>query len=427
MRSKFVLFPMSRRLLFILLLISISVLPRLLRAQERSNGTGVFTVRQGGLRLSPEQLIFASTAVGDSTPGFFTVHNDSLRSVLVTAVRGRGRSFHADPPLPLEVPAGAAVMIRVVYTPRHFGRTTDTLTVLSELGEGKIALRGRSPFPVVLPDRETLDFDSVARRTSSEQAIVIGNPSINALAIDSVWTHSSFFHPLVRQASVPGADSVAIVVAFAPVFSGSFADTLFIQSNARERIVEIPLGGWSPPPVLAVSTEEIRFAQTSITDSIVSQIRLVDASISSLNLQSVRTAGFGFHVHPVSVPSAIRGNDTVTVSVIFRPRDFGEFVDTVTIESDGGTARIPLRGKSPYPILITSIDTLAFGDVRKGAAARRSIIIRNPSLNILRLDSIYTRTKWFAARVPKMAVRATDSLALEAVFIPDHFRNYSDT
>ncbi len=142
-----------------------------------------------------------------------------------------------------------------------------------------------------------------------------------------------------------------------------------------------------------------------------SYIRVTDASISSLNLSSVRTAGIGFSVLGGSVPPVIQGEDTIVVPVLFRPREFGEFSDTVTIESDGGNAKIPVRGKSPYPMLMTSIDTLIFGDVRKGVATRRSVDChRNP------VDQrpsgwipVYTRTKWFTAKIKKSTVRSTDS------------------
>ncbi len=277
------------------------------------------------------------------------------------------------------------------------------------------------------PTGRLVDFDSVARGTTVERTVVISNPSINTLIVDSIWTHSPFFHPLETQAVVAGSDTAAIVIAFSPIFTGSFSDTLFIKTNARERVTEIPLAGMSPPPILAVLTDELRFGQTAITDSLVSYIRITDASISSLNLSSVRTTGMGFSVLAGSVPPVVQAEDTIVVPVLFRPREFGEYSDTVTIESDGGMAKIPVLGKSPYPMLMTSIDTLVFGEVRKSSATRRSIIIRNPSINVLRLDSVYTRTKWFTAKIKKSTVRSTDSLVVEAVFVPDRFRSYSDT
>jgi hypothetical protein len=417
-----------RRFLYLVLLITVfSTLPLSLQAQESSTRSDTLVVRASGLRLSPEQIVFPSTAIGDSSEAFLTVYNDSLRSVLMTAVRGGGNSFHADPIMPQRIPAGETSVIRVVFRPLHFGRAGDSLSVVSEFGEQKIVLRGRSPFPLNVPDKEAVDFDSVARGTMVGRVININNPSINLLKIDSVWTHTPFFHSLVTEISVPGSDSAAINIAFSPVFSGAFSDTLFIESNARERIVEIPLTGFCPPPVLSILTEGIRFGQSSVTDSVMGLIRVTDASISSLNLSAVRTTGNGFGVPAGGIPPVILGKDTISIPVIFRPREFGEFSDSVLIESDGGSVRIPLWGKSPYPMLMASDDTVNFGEVRKGLSSRRSIIVRNPSINILRLDSIYTKSKWFTVRVKKTIVRSTDSLPVEVVFTPDRFRNYGDT
>ncbi len=419
---------MSSRFPFVpLLILVVMASPSLLRAQERDSGNHTSAVRRGALRLATDLIAFAPTAVGDTAIAFLTVHNDSLRPVTVTAVHGANASFYADQPVPFQVQAGASAGIRLVYSPRHFGRTLDTLLVVTDIGDSKVVLRGRSPYPIVVSDREVVDFDSVARGTISEQTIILSNPSINTLTLESISTRTPIFHALITQATVLNSDSAAITIHFSPALSGSFLDTLVIASNARERRIEIPLLGVSPPPVLSVSAQEVRFRQVSVTDSTMSRIPLVDASISSLTLQSVTTGGSGFSVRAGAAPSVVQGNDTAYLPVLFRPRTFGEFVDTLIIESDGGLARIPLRGKSPYPILVTNADTLAFGDVRKGSASTRSIIVMNPSINILRLDSIYTRTKWFTARVRKTSVQAADSLSLDAVFVPDRFRSFSDT
>lgn len=411
----------------LVLILVIQVSPPLLEAQERESGNDTSAVPRGALRLATELVSFAPTALGDSSIAFLTVHNDSLRPVTVTAVQGANESFYADQAVPFQVQAGASAGIRLVYSPRHFGRTFDTLLIVTDIGDSKMVLRGRSPYPIVETDKETVDFDTVARGTISEQTIVLSNPSINTLTIDSISTRTPVFHALITQAAVPHSDSVAITIVFSPVLSGSFVDTLVIESNARERRVEIPLLGVSPPPVLSVSMQEVRFGQVSITDSAMGRIPVVDASISTLTLQSITTGGSEFSVRAGPAPSVVHGNDSAYLPVLFRPRTFGEFVDTLIIESDGGSARIPLRGKSPYPILMTNADTVAFGDVRKGSASRRSIIIKNPSINVLRLDSVYTRTKWFTARVRKTSVHATDSLALDAIFVPDRFRSFSDT
>jgi hypothetical protein len=427
-QAKSLVFLKNRRFLSVLAMIGVfAATSSSLQAQESITRTDTTSELRGGLRFSQEQLVFPSTAVGDSSTVSLVVHNDSLRSVMVVALRGGGSAFHVDQQLPLRIPASGTAEIQVVYKPHRFGRIGDTLVVVSEVGEGKVALRGRSPFPLIVPDKESLDFDSVARGSMSERAIVIRNSSINSLAIDSIWTHTPFFHPLVPRATIPGSDSVSIVIGFSPVFSGSFSDTLFIESNARDHLTEIPLTGMSPVPVIAVLTDELRFGPTSIIDSTVRYIRVTDASISSLNLSSAHARGVGFRVLTGSVPPVISGNDTIVVPVLFRPREFGEYADTVTIESDGGTARIPVLGKSPYPMLLTSVDTLIFGDVRKGFPSRRSIVIKNPSINVLRLDSIYTRTKWFTIRAKQTVVGPADSLAVEAAFIPDRFQNFSDT
>lgn len=79
------------------------------------------------------------------------------------------------------------------------------------------------------------------------------------------------------------------------------------------------------------------------------------------------------------------------------------------------------------PTVALGVAQIAFGDARKDTAKTETLVIKNPASASLILDSIYTRTQWFAAGLPKSTISSGDSLLLSISFTPDSIRNYNDT
>ena len=109
----------------------------------------------------------------------------------------------------------------------------------------------------------------------------------------------------------------------------------------------------------------------------------------------------------------------------------GEHADTLTLFNNSwrGPVRIPLLGFVPFPEVLPDMQHGDFGSVAKNDTARLVFRFANPSISLLRVDSVRTRTRFFRLSRPKLPfyVQTGDSLVVTVAFVPDSIRHFSDT
>jgi len=119
------------------------------------------------------------------------------------------------------------------------------------------------------------------------------------------------------------------------------------------------------------------------------------------------------------------------VPVRFTSTRHGQHADTLTLFNNSwrGPVRIPLLGFVPFPEVLPETQHGDFGPVAKKDTARLVFRFSNPSISLLRVDSVSTRTRFFRLSRPKMPfyVPTGDSLVVTVAFIPDSARHFSDT
>jgi hypothetical protein len=83
----------------------------------------------------------------------------------------------------------------------------------------------------------------------------------------------------------------------------------------------------------------------------------------------------------------------------------------------------------PFPEVLPESQHGDFGPVAKKDTARLVFRFSNPSISLLRVDSVSTRTRFFRLSRPKMPfyVPTGDSLVVTVAFIPDSVRHFRDT
>jgi len=122
------------------------------------------------------------------------------------------------------------------------------------------------------------------------------------------------------------------------------------------------------------------------------------------------------------------GNDSVSIVVMFRPASFGNYVDTLSIISDGGTKKIVLAGSSPYP-LVNVVGSVEFGSLKIGQSSTKNLNISNVSINNLTIDSVKLKSKVFSlsGTVFPATISSNDTLTIGVKFTPDSSKTSSDT
>ncbi|MCX6136958.1 MAG: M6 family metalloprotease domain-containing protein [Ignavibacteriales bacterium] len=164
------------------------------------------------------------------------------------------------------------------------------------------------------------------------------------------------------------------------------------------------------PPILAVATSA-SFPNTIKGDSAIVTLQIVSASDSALMLNSV-TNKLSIFKYTAPVPQKINSLDTLKLRIVFMPVAFGTFTDTITINSDGGTAKVLLTGTSPSPTIGTSATVLSFGDVARNASKQLSLRISNTSINRLGVDTIYTKTSVLLPNRASLSIASLDSITV---------------
>jgi hypothetical protein len=116
----------------------------------------------------------------------------------------------------------------------------------------------------------------------------------------------------------------------------------------------------------------------------------------------------------------------MALAVSYWPNKYGTFNDTVTVVSDGGIVKISLIGSCPYPVLVLSKTPIAFSEVAKNTSKGDTMRVTNSSVNILTIDSIYTKTGTFTVNRISGTV-GIDTLKVIVSFAPGAIASYKDT
>ena len=282
------------------------------------------------------------------------------------------------------------------------------------------------PWPSLALNAASLNFGSVRTAVTFTDTVKITNASESTLSIDSIYTKTKEFQPTVSSVITAPYDTAQIGVSFTPDSIGTFSDTLYLRNNSQNPLVTIPIFGSSPAPYLTALNSMMNFGTVGLDDTASMRLHLFNGTLNSVSIISM-SHHLNVFFTTASFPHTISANDTFTLQVYFKPLAFGNFVDTLTIQSNGGTAHIPLSGISPYPTAILSKTASSFPSAVIGTIYRDSLSVKDTTINKLTIDSAYTRTRWFTAGLSKDTCGLNDSLFARITFTPDSARSYTDT
>ena len=200
-----------------------------------------------------------------------------------------------------------------------------------------------------------------------------------------------------------------------------------VLNNSQLTLVKISLSGNVPPPVLNIPATAISFGQIRTTDSSGFDVEISNTSVNTLSVTGLTIKSNVFRIS-TQVPFNIPGKSYMKVHIVFSPPSFGNFIDTLAATSNGGSAKIPISGTSPYPQVMTSTGSFSF-NAKVEQSQSEMLKITNGSINALIVDSMKTRSKYFT--LSKIAFPDTitqiDSSSISVVFLPDSVGSYSDT
>lgn len=338
-----------------------------------------------------------------SKPLKLKISNSSINTLIIDSLYTKTSLFSLNK-TNLSIISGDSVTIP--FTPVNFGAFTDTLFLKNNSTTTmiKIPLLGISPYPKLLRNPASIDFGDVARKSSKKITVKFTNSSINTLLIDSIYSKTSVFSVSKIKDTVTTTDS--IVITFAPQVVNSYTDTLYLKNNTDTALVKIPISGNCPPSIIVSSASGIFFPDRAVNDSVAFTVYARNISLNPLFVSDIRTTNSAFIATPNSV--VVAGLDSAPVRIVFKPKLFGALLDTLTVTSDGGIVTIPLHAASPFPVMTFNKQAINYGLVVMNDSVYQEIVIKNTSINKLKIDSMYTKNSVF--NISFQSATITDSL-----------------
>ncbi len=179
---------------------------------------------------------------------------------------------------------------------------------------------------------------------------------------------------------------------------------------------------------IASSKNSFSFPDRAVADSALATVYIRATTSASLTITGASTTTNVFST-PLGLPANVKGNDSLALAIKFKPSNFGVFTDSLKITSSGGNLFITLKGSSPDPQMVLDVNAIDFGSVEPDSIPSRFLRITNPSINLLRIDSLKTGSNYFTINGPitPSFVKLGDTLQIGVVFTPQSVGNYIDT
>lgn len=393
-------------------------------------------------------IVFTDTKLSDSVSKYITIQNKSISPLTMHSVSVGTNAFTIDSiyiepisGIPSEEGFNSKLLskysfpivikdsfiVRVIFIPDHYGSHNDTLTIISDGGTKKIALCGKSSYPVITANITGIDWSLVSKGKIHTKELLLTNSSINSLNIDSIYTKSKQFIANKEQGNISTNETLSVLIEFKPDTFAVFNDTVYVRNNSENDLLKISLRGESPIPVLIFSPNIYRKDSIAVGDSSTQLFVIKNNSPNDLSYDSMYYSSNSFIIRGIT-SGTIKSNDSSLITIVFKPTMYGEYSDTIVVSSLGSITRIPLFGSSPFPQMsyTTSFD---FGIVRITHSELRKLVIKNTSINTLRIDSMKHKSDVFALQkmISTVFVTKKDSANIDITFKPDSAKSYSDT
>jgi hypothetical protein len=202
-----------------------------------------------GLNASPSQLIFAATAVGQtSATQTVTISNTAQASAAGLSIASTGPFSLTQNNCGATLASGASCTTGVVFTPAQKGNLTGALMITSTSVStpATVALSGIGGLNGALQMQPAqVTFPTTGLGTSSS-AVTVTLTNISAGALDNFVTAASAGFRLTGTtcgSSLAGGASCTVNVVFSPTAAGPATGTLSIASSELATAATVPLSG----------------------------------------------------------------------------------------------------------------------------------------------------------------------------------------
>jgi hypothetical protein len=326
-------------------------------------GTGTSTSKPK-LTLSPASMNFGKVAVG-TTATLTVALRASGGKVDVSSLSSSSSQFALQKvELPLTIPDGSEVSIKVKFTPKDEGNSSGALAFASNAADTRVseALAGTGTAaskPELTISPTTLNFGDVAVGEKVTRAVTL-HASGGAVEVSSISSNNSQFAApkLESPLTVPAGKEVAINVTFSPNKDGGASGALAFASNAADPRASESLAGTgtaATKPELTINPSTLSFGKVAVGGTATLTVGL-HATGGSVDVSSISSNSSQFSVQKVEFPITVPVGKEVSLNITFTPKNDGNSSAALSFASNGSDSRVsePLAGTGTAPFVSLS-------------------------------------------------------------------------
>jgi len=367
-------------------------------------GAGV-AMSPGGLHASPTIVDFGDVPVDQEVGGSILVSNSNPVSLTISklSISGGAFSIQGRDDLPISIPAGSSLPLKVSFTPAAITDYSGQLTMMDRFAApmANIPLHGHGSsggsMKLTLSDM-SLSFGSVVVNTATTRWLTLKSTGSRPVIVNSATITGTGF--TLVGGSLPATlnpqQSVTLQVQFKPEATGAASGKIVIGStSAVSGMIVVSLSGTgivAANPQLTVSSTNLAFGNVTVNTAKALSLVLTSTGTSAVTVNSAAIAGTGFTIVGGSLPATLNPQQSVTLQVQFKPAATGAVTGKLTISSNsssGSTTAVALSGTGTVanPQLTVSSTTLSFGSIAVNTATMLSITLKSTGTTPVTVNS----------------------------------------
>lgn len=349
------------------------------------------------IRVSPTTVSFGSVAIGDEEPKTITITNIGGGELTVSALELTPTSssdFVFEPPaLPRKLQRNQSMTFEVIYRPQNVGADTGRIIVRSSDRANpavNVDLRTLDIGPSILVEPDPLDFGVVERGMTKTLSATILNEGFAPLIIDNMTTVSgsdfAVTSPTTFPLTIEPGESAPMSATYTPSGCAPDIEVIEIYSNdANRNPYQLGVKGQPPGPAISATPTAVNFGATDLGTTATKVVTLKSVGTAALRVSAIFTGAgsdTAFSIQmPPTTPASLNANQTLDVTVAFRPSMAGFARGALVVSSDDCDKpqyQIPLEGigtEGPAALIQVSPSTINFGNVAQGTMSERQMTV----------------------------------------------------
>jgi hypothetical protein len=377
-----------------------------------------------GVSFSPTSLTFASTTVGGTSPGQFTVLTNKGSAPLVLSSILASADFTQTNDCPATLPAKSSCSINVKFAPTTAGSITGSVAVTYPSGSQQLMLTGTAVAPIVglsfAPTSLTFASTTVGT-TSPSQAAVLTNTGSTSLTLSSIAASTDFLQTNNCPASLPAKGTCTVTVQFSPGTVGAKTGSVTITYPSGSH--QLSLTGTAVAPIIGVSFSpaSLTFVSTTVGSTSPGQFTvLTNKGSAPLVLNSILASADFTQTN--DCPATLPAKSSCSINVKFAPTTAGTITGTVTVTYPSGSQQLMLSGTATAPVVgVTFAPTsLSFASTPVGdTSPTQAAVLTNIGSAPLTLNSISASADFLETNNCPASLPAKGSCTVNVQFSPE--------